>query len=86
MAQASFLFKEMIYNSVCKNKIIYVDGQQKIIDYVKCVPRSSDIQVHCTDGTIFIANEGAPFDFEVNNKLQWKKANRKQIASSKNNL
>ena len=86
MAKASFLFKEMIYNSICKDKVIYVGGLPKIIAYIKCVPRSSDIQVHCTDSTVFIANEEAPFDFEVNNKLQWKKATRKQIQASKDNL
>mgnify|MGYP006908235141 CR=1 FL=1 len=84
--KASFVFKEMVYNSICKDKIIYVDGEQKIIDYVKCVPRSGDVQLHFTNGDIHMANESHVFDFEVNNKLQWKKANKRQIQQSKTNL
>ena len=84
--KASFVVKEMIYNTVCKDKVMWVDGVQKIIDYVKVVPKSPIILVHFTDGDVMEINEYKTYDFEVNNKLDWKKATKKQVKASKENL
>jgi len=95
--KASFTLFEMVLNNTASGKLMYIDEEdpndpnstisvQKIIDYVKVVPGTKDISIHFTDGVIAAATTYEPFDFEVNNKRVWKKANRKQIAASKENL
>jgi hypothetical protein len=66
MAKTSFTFDEMVYNTVVGGKQIYYDDVVKTIDYVKLVKDTRQVQVHCTDGDIFLANQDDEFDFEVN--------------------
>lgn len=66
MAKTSFTFDEMVYNSIVNGKIIYYDETPKTINYVKIVKNTRQIQIHCTDGSIFLANQDDEFDFEVN--------------------
>jgi hypothetical protein len=66
MAKTSFTFDEMVYNTVVGGKQIYYDNTLKIIDYVKLVKDTRQVQIHCTDGDIFLANQDDEFDFEVN--------------------
>lgn len=83
MAQASFTFDEMIYNTIVTGKQIYYDGQPKIIDYVKLTKNTRQIQVHCTDGLIFLANQDDEFTFEVNNPKPLKKPNNSKLKGNK---
>lgn len=87
--KASFVLREMELNQIMKNRILWVEDdegvqEQKIVDYVKKVPRSPIILVHFTDGEVMEMNEHKSYDFEVNSKLNWKKATRRQIKESKN--
>lgn len=85
--KADFVVREMELNTVMKNKILWVENdqniqEQKIISYVKVVPKSPIIMVTFTDGVTVEINENKCYTFEVNRKLDWKKATRRQIASS----
>jgi len=79
MAKASFTFDEMVYNTIVNGKEIYYDGIIKIIDYVKLAKDTRQIQVHCTDGDIFLANQDDEFMFEVNTPKPMKKPNKKKL-------
>jgi hypothetical protein len=65
MAKAVFTFDEMVYNSVVSGKQIYYDGETKTIDYVKLFKDTRQVEVHATDGDIFLANQDDEFEFEV---------------------
>lgn len=85
--KADFVVREMELNTVMKNRILWVENdqniqEQKIISYVKVVPKSPIIMVTFTDGVTVEINENKCYTFEVNRKLDWKKATRRQIASS----
>lgn len=85
--KADFVVREMELNTVMKNKILWVENdqniqEQKIISYVKVVPKSPIIMVTFTDGVTVEINENKCYTFEVNRKFEWKKATRRQIASS----
>jgi ribosomal protein L23 len=60
--------------------------EQKVISYVKIVPKSPIIMVTFTDGETIEMNENKCYTFEVNQKLEWKKATRKQIKQSIENI
>jgi hypothetical protein len=56
----------MVYNSVVNGKQIYYNDDIKTIDYVKLFKDTRQIEVHCLDGDIFLANQDDEFSFEVN--------------------
>ena len=88
---ASFVLREMELNIIMKNRILWVENEegikeQKIIEYVKKVPKSPIIMVHFINGDVMEMNEHKCYDFEVNTRLEWKKATKKQIKSSIKNI
>lgn len=85
--KADFIAYEMVLNTIMKDHIMWVVNEedideQKVISYVKIVPKSPIIMVTFTDGDTIEMNENKCYTFEVNQKLAWKKATRKQIKSS----
>lgn len=89
--KADFIAYEMVLNVIMKDRVMWItnnDGvdEEKIISYVKIVPKSPIIMATFTDGETIEMNENKCYTFEVNNKLQWKKATRKQIKQSTENL
>jgi len=66
MARASFTFDEMVYKTVVNGKQIYYNNDLKTIDYVKITKDTRQMQIICTDGSVFLANQDDIFDFEVN--------------------
>ena len=89
--KADFIAYEMVLNVIMKDRVMWITnnediGEEKIISYVKIVPKSPIIMVTFTDGETIEMNENKCYTFEVNNKLQWKKATRKQIKQSTENL
>lgn len=68
--KAKFTFDEMIYNSIVQNKQIYynngINEELKTISYVKLIKSTRQIQVHCTDNSIFLLNQDDQVIFEVN--------------------
>lgn len=70
MAKADFTFDEMVYNSVVAGQQFYYkehDGPEelKTIDYVKLIKNTRQIEIHCIDGDIMLANQDEVFTFEV---------------------
>ena len=89
--KVDFVAEEMIFNAVMQGGIIWIENEegteeQKIISYVKLVPKSPIIMVTFTGGETIEMNRHKCYTFEVNNKLIWKKATRKQMKSSYNNI
>ncbi len=89
--KSDFTIREMELNITMKDRILWVENdegtqEQKIISYVKVVPKSPIIMVTFVDGDTMEMNENKSYTFQVNKKLVWKKATRKQIKSSTNNL
>lgn len=66
MAKAVFTFDEMVYNSVVNGKQIYYSDETKTIDYVKLFKDTRQVEIHCSDGDVFLANQDDAFEFEVN--------------------
>jgi len=89
--KADFIANEMVLNTIMQGRIIWVKNdedidEQKIISYIKVVPKSPIIMVTFTDGETIEMNEHKCYTFEVTHKLQWKKATKKQIKSSTENI
>ena len=84
--KADFVLREMVLNQVMQTRMMWIDGEQKIIQYVKVVQQSPIVMVHFTDGVVVEMTEHKSYTFEVNTKLNWKKATRRQIAGSTNNM
>ncbi len=89
--KADFVVREMVLNTVMKDGVMYVENEQgiedeKIISYVKVVPKSPIIMVTFTDGETIEMNEHKTYTFKVNNKLEWRRATDKQIKSSIKNI
>ena len=85
--KADFIAYEMVLNTIMKDRIMWIENGQKvqekkIISYVKSVPKSPIIMTTFTDGETIEMNEHKCYTFDVNQKLEWKKATRKQIKSS----
>jgi hypothetical protein len=88
--KADFVTREIVLNTCMQGGIMWVKNEEdidekKIISYIKVVPKSPIIMVTFTDGETMEMNEHKCYTFEVNNKLKWKKATRKQIKSSTEN-
>lgn len=66
MAKATFTFDEMVYNSIVNGKQIYYNDEIKVIDYVKLVKDTRQVQIICQDGEVFLVNQDDVFEFEVN--------------------
>jgi hypothetical protein len=89
--KADFIAYEMVLNTIMKDRVMWVFNEedideQKVISYVKIVPKSPIIMVTFTDGETIEMNENKCYTFEVNQKLEWKKATRKQIKQSIENI
>ncbi len=89
--KADFIAREMVLNTVMQGRIMLINNnegveEEKIISYVKVVPKSPIILVTFTDGNTREINEHKCYTFKVNQKLKWVKATKKQIKDSKNNL
>jgi hypothetical protein len=84
--KSDFVLREIILNQAMQNMLMWVDDEKKTIKYVKVVAQSPIVMVHFTDGTVIETNENKNYTFEVNNKLHWKKATRRQIKQSTNNM
>ncbi len=89
--KVDFIAYEMVLNTIMKNRVMWVVNsedinEQKIISYVKIVPKSPIIMVTFTDGETIEMNENKCYTFEVDNKLEWRKATRKQIKESIENI
>ncbi len=85
--KVDFVAYEMVLNTIMRDGIMWIENNQnvqekKIISYVKVVPKSPIIMVTFTDGETIEMNENKCYTFDVNKKLKWKKATRKQIRSS----
>jgi hypothetical protein len=85
--KADFIAREIELNTVMQGRIMFVENtdgidKEKIISYVKVVPKSPIIMVTFTDGETMEMNEHKTYTFEVNQKLEWKKATKRQIRSS----
>jgi hypothetical protein len=85
--KADFIAREIELNTVMQGRIMFVENtdgidEEKIISYVKVVPKSPIIMVTFTDGETMEMNEHKTYTFEVNQKLEWKKATKRQIRSS----
>ena len=77
--KATFTFDEMVYNTVCSGRIIYHDGDEKVIDYVKLDKNTRQIIIHCVDGDVFSAMQDDLHEFKVNNLKEWRKPNKKKL-------
>jgi hypothetical protein len=89
--KVDFIANEMVLNTIMQGRIMWVKNdedidEQKIISYIKVVPKSPIIMVTFTDGETMEMNEHKCYTFEVNQKLDWKKATKKQIKSSTENV
>lgn len=89
--KADFVAEEMVFNIAMQGRVMWVENEQnveekKIVAYVKLVPRSPVLMVTFTDGETVEMNRHKSYTFEVNDKLQWKKATRRQIKSSYKNI
>jgi hypothetical protein len=89
--KADFVAEEMVFNIAMQGRIMWVENEEnveekKIIAYVKLVPRSPVLMVTFTDGETVEMNRHKSYTFDVNAKLQWKKATRRQIRSSYRNM
>lgn len=88
--KADFIAREIELNTVMQGRIMFVENtegidEEKIISYVKVVTKSPIIMVTFTDGETMEMNEHKTYTFEVNQKLEWKKATKRQIRSSTKN-
>lgn len=83
MAKAIFTFDEMVYNTVVSGKSIYYNDELKIIDYVKLIKDTRQIQIHCVDGDVFLVNQDNKFEFEVNNPKKAKMPTLPKLDSKK---
>jgi hypothetical protein len=85
--KAAFTPEEMLYNQIYQDRVMWVDidgvDEQKIIDYLKLVPNSPIIQVHFHDGDVMEMSKYKSYNFDVTNKLQFKKATKEQIKQAK---
>ncbi len=81
--KAAFTPEEMLYNQIYTDRIMWVeiDGvdEEKIIKYIKLVPNSPIMQAHFHDGDIMEMSKYKCYNFEVTNKLEFKKATKEQI-------
>ncbi len=89
--KVDFVAEEMVFNITMQGRIVWVETEEnieekKIIAYVKLVPRSPVFMVTFTDGETMEMNRNKCYTFEVDDKLQWRKATRRQIRSSYKNI
>ncbi len=89
--KVDFVAEEMIFNIAMQGRIVWVETEEnieekKIIAYVKLVPRSPVFMVTFTDGETMEMNRHKCYTFEVDDKLQWRKATKRQIRSSYKNI
>ncbi len=89
--KVDFVAEEMVFNITMQGRIVWVETEEnieekKIIAYVKLVPRSPVFMVTFTDGETMEMNRHKCYTFEVDDKLQWRKATRRQIRSSYKNI
>lgn len=83
MAKVGFTFDEMVYNTVVGGKQIYYNDIIKVIDYVKLIKDTRQVQVVCSDGDVFLANQDDEFFFEVNNPKPMLSPNKSKLKGNK---
>jgi hypothetical protein len=83
MAKTSFTFDEMVYNTVVNGKQIYYNEELKTIDYVKLVKDTRQLQIVCTDGDAFLANQDDEFFFDVNLPKPLVQPNKSKLKGNK---
>ena len=71
--KADFIANEMVLNTIMQGRIMWVKNnedidEQKIISYIKVVPKSPIIMVTFTDCETMEMNEHKCYTFEVNQK------------------
>lgn len=79
MAKTNFTFDEMVYNTVIGGKNIYYDSELKTISYVKLIKDTRQVQIICTDGDVFLANQDDVFEWEVNNPKPLVQPNKSKL-------
>lgn len=76
--KATFSFDEMIYNQTFKGVVIYDDDDNpQVIDYIKIDKKTRQIIVSCVSGDVLTTHQDDSQSFEVNNKLEFKKPNKR---------
>ena len=71
MAKVKFTPYEAIFNNALSGMSIYHQSspnQAWVIDYVKVEKQTRTLEVHCTNGEVFIANQDDILEWEVNNE------------------
>ncbi len=87
--KANFTFDEMVYNSIVAGREFYYDEdgdgteELKTIKHVKLMKSTRQIQIHCEDGDVMLANQDDEFTFEVTTEKVKKKPNRKKVKKTK---
>ncbi len=84
--KVDFTPKEALYNKIYIGRLMWIDDEQKVIEYVKIMSNSPILLVNFTDGTSTEMNENKSYTFIVNNKLHWKKSNKKKNKPSISNI
>lgn len=79
MAQATFSFDEMVYNSIVSGKQIWHKEVLYTIDYVKFSKLAREILVVCTDGTAFKTSQDEPKLWEVNTVKEFVKPTKEKL-------
>jgi len=84
MSKSVFSFSEMVYNSICTGRVMYVKDDQgnnvkKTIDYIKALKDLRILEIHFTDGEVVQVKEDEDQMFEVNNRKQWARGKAKRL-------
>lgn len=75
--EANFTFDEYIANNILVGaKIYHKDGSLHVIEYVKINKSTRQLNVHCVDGSVFLANQDEVFTWEVLNERENKTPNK----------
>lgn len=80
--RVSFTIEEMVLNQLLAGKEIYDEDEKKIIQYIKSVPMSYDVQVHFTNGDVQIMSTLETYDWEVAEKKNWKDTTKGRLKKS----
>lgn len=70
--KAKFTLDEMVYNSIINGKEIYYNNEIKIIDYVKLIKDTRQVQIICqpdinNDVSVFLVNQDDLLEFNITN-------------------
>lgn len=88
--KANFTFDEMVYNSIVAGRQFHYDEdgdgieEIKTISYVKLMKATRQVQIHCVDGDVMLANQDDEFTFEVLGEKIKVEPNRKKVKKVNN--